>query len=121
MAEIHAKALSAAHWLDLMGKDLTPLGEWSQGYVSGLFRMIEAVTRQTREARVAESSPTVCFAKRTLLRTVPWLRHHQRDGLWHLAELPRHGTEGRPPEPRLGTYHIASVLNAFGLLDRLRP
>ena len=100
----------------------TPLGEWNQGYVSGLFRMIEAVTRQTRTARGVDGNPLLCFARSLLLRTVPWLRHHQQeDGLWHLDELPRHGEQGRPPDPRLGTYHIADVLHTFGLLDSLRP
>jgi len=100
----------------------TPFGEWNQGYVSGIFRMIEAVTRQAREAKSVEATRIVCFAKLMLLRTVPWLRHHQKDdGLWHLAELPRQESPGRPPEPRLGTYHIVSVLSEFGLLDRLRP
>ena len=100
----------------------TPLGEWNQGYVSGIFRMIEAVTRQAREAGGAEAEPILCFARRMLLRTVPWLRHHQQDdGLWHLGDLPRHGDAGRPPDPRLGTYHIVSVLHEFGLLERLRP
>ena len=100
----------------------TPLGEWNQGYVSGLFRMIEAITRQTRTSCGLDANPLLCFAKATLLRTVPWLRHHQKgDGLWHLGELPRHGDAGRPPSPRLGTYHITSALDAFGLLDALRP
>ena len=100
----------------------TPLGEWNQGYVSGLFRMIEAVTRQTRASCGPDANPVLCFAKAALLRTVPWLRQHQKDdGLWHLDELPRHGDEGRPPSPRLGTYHIASALHEFGLLDSLRP
>ncbi len=84
--------------------------------------MIEALTRQAREAEDAKALPIICFAKRTLLRTVPWLKHHQRDdGLWHLADLPHEDSPGRPPDARLGSYHIASVLNEFGLLERLRP
>ncbi|MHC4252628.1 MAG: hypothetical protein ACYS9X_26215, partial [Planctomycetota bacterium] len=99
----------------------TPFGEWNQGYVSGIFRMIEAVTRQAREGGGPDAASIICFAKRMLLRTVPWLRHHQKDdGLWHLADLPRHGDVGRPPDPRLGTYHVVSVLGEFGLLERLR-
>jgi len=99
----------------------TPLGEWNQAYVSGVFRMIEAVTRQAREAGGPEAMPTVCFAKSLLLRTVPWLKRHQQNGLWSLADLPREESPGHPPDPRLASYHIVSVLDEFGLLDRLRP
>ena len=59
-----------------------------------------------------------------LLKTIPWLREHQREkGLWYHGELPRHGMGkfNRPPSPRLGTYHIVSVLHEFSLLGRLSP
>ena len=98
----------------------TPLGEWNQGYPSGLFRQIAEITRATRSRQGLDDSSLVCFAASRLLRTVPWLRRHQKDdGLWHFEELPRHGDQGRPPSPRLGTYHVCSVLQEFGLLDRL--
>ena len=98
----------------------TCLGEWNQGYPSGIFRQIAEVTRTTRARHGLDGSPLVCFAASRLLRTVPWLRHHQKDdGLWHFEELPRHGDQGRPPSPRLGTYHVCSVLHEFGLLERL--
>ena len=98
----------------------TCLGEWNQGYPSGVFRELAEVTRATRAERGPSGSPVVCFAASRLLRTVPWLRSHQKpDALWHFDELPRHGDVGRPPSPRLGTYHVVSVLHEFGLLDRL--
>jgi hypothetical protein len=61
-----------------------------------------------------------------VLKAIPWLREHQGDdGLWHEATLPylEHGRGdlNTPPSPRLATYHIASVLREFGLLERLRP
>jgi len=100
----------------------TCLGEWNQGYPSGIFRQIAEVTRATRARHGVEGAPLACFAASRLLRTVPWLRHHQKDdGLWHFDELPRHGDQGRPPSPRLGTYHVCSVLHEFGLLDPLLP
>ena len=98
----------------------TCLGEWNQGYPSGIFRELAEVTRATRVRQGGEDSPLVCFAASRLLLTVPWLRHHQKgDGLWHFDELSRHGDQGRPPSPRLGTYHICSALHEFGLLDPL--
>ena len=100
----------------------TCLGEWDQGYPSGIFRMIEVLTSQTRAIQAIADSPVLRFAKGMLLRSVPWLRRRQKDdGLWHLDELSRHGEQGRPPSPRLATWHIAAVLDEFGLLERLRP
>ena len=100
----------------------TPLGEWNQGYPSGILRLIAEVTRATRAEHSLDDSPLLCFAASRLLRTVPWLRGHQKpDGLWHFADLPRHGDQGRPPSPRLGTYHVVAALDEFGLLEDLLP
>ena len=55
---------------------------------------------------------------------VPWLREHQdEDGTWKHDALPRHASGARfePPSDRLAAYHIVSVLDEFGLLERLRP
>jgi len=102
----------------------TCLGTWEQGFPASILRWLAEVTRTARATRRLEDSAAMRFAKAILLRTVPWLRQNQRDdGLWHHEELPRwSGGKGYPPpSPRLMTYHIASALNTFGLLDRLRP
>jgi hypothetical protein len=102
----------------------TPLGAWDQGYPAGIFRWIAEVTRTTRQRHKIEESPDLRLAKVMLLKSVPWLREHQGDdGLWHHENLRRHGRGdlNRPSDPRLATYHIATVLSDFGLLDRLLP
>lgn len=102
----------------------TCLGEWSQGYPSGIFGLIAEVTRGSRERHGIDGTPTLRFARAILLRTVPWLRHNQAsDGLWHHEELPHwgRGDLNEAASPRLATYHIMAALNEFGLLDRLRP
>jgi len=98
----------------------TCLGEWNQGYPSGIFRQITEITRATRAAPDGGSRPLVCFAASRLLRTVPWLRHHQKgDGLWDFSDLPSHSQDGRSPSPRLGSYHVCAALKDFGLLQQL--
>lgn len=85
----------------------TPLGEWNQGFPAGIFRWIAEVTRTTRAKHSFEDSSLLRFAKLITLKTVPWLREHQKeDGLWHHNELPRFGggKQNRPPSSRLGTY-----------------
>ncbi|MFQ6130407.1 MAG: hypothetical protein ACE5R4_00060 [Armatimonadota bacterium] len=100
----------------------TSLGEWNQGYPAGILRWIAEATSTTRAREAVEHSRLLRFAKLTLLKSVPWLREHQKaDGTWDHEELPRHGEEGRPPGRRLGTYHIVSVLHEFGLLEGLLP
>jgi len=98
----------------------TPLGEWNQGYPAGIFRLIAEVTRITKQN--AEYSLISKFAKAILLKTIPWLREHQKeDGLWAHDELAGRGEHHRPPNRRLGTYHLVSVLNEFNLLENMRP
>jgi hypothetical protein len=100
----------------------TSLGAWDQGYPAGVFRQIAEMTRLARQA--ANAAPELWLARVMLLKSIPWLREHQaEDGLWHHENLPRFekGKLNNPPGPRLAGYHIASVLNEFGLLDRLRP
>jgi len=100
----------------------TPLGEWYQAFPAGILRWILEVTRATREAGAPEDSQALRFARLMLLRTVPWLRARQKDdGLWDHDELPRLSDANRPPSRRPGTYHIVAALDAFGLLDQLRP
>jgi len=98
----------------------TPLGEWNQGYPAGIFRLIAEVSHITRQN--VEDSLISRFAKMLLLKTIPWLREHQKeDGLWAHGELAGMGEHHRPLNRRLGTYHIVSVLNEFNLLEKLRP
>jgi hypothetical protein len=102
----------------------TSLGEWNQGYPAGMFRWIAEATRTTRAKHNFEDSSALRFAKLILLKTIPWLREHQKeDGLWAQDELPRFsgGERRQPPSRRLGTYHIVSVLNEFNLLGKLSP
>ena len=102
----------------------TSLGEWSQGTPGGILRFITETTRLARTRDRVDASPLLRFAKLMVLRTVPWLREHQKkDGLWHHEDLPRWGDAVGYPAmgPRLGTYHILTALHAFGLLGRLRP
>jgi len=102
----------------------TPLGEWNQGFPAGILRWIAEVTRTTRAKHRLEDSPLIRFAKVILLKTIPWLREHQKeDGLWDHDELSRFagGAHRHPPSSRLVTYHIVSVLNEFDLLGKLLP
>ena len=100
----------------------TPLGEWNQGYPAGIFRLIAEVTRITRARHDVEAPSISRFAKMLLLKTIPWLREHQKeDGLWAHDELAGMGEHHRPLDRRLGTYHIVSVLNEFNLLEKLHP
>lgn len=100
----------------------TSLGAWDQGYPAGVFRQIAEMTRLARQG--SNAAPELWLARVMLLKSIPWLCEHQaEDGLWHHENLPRFekGKLNNPPGPRLAGYHIASVLNEFGLLDRLRP
>ena len=102
----------------------TSLGEWDQGFPGGILRYITEVTRLARARNTADASPALRLAKLMVLRTIPWLREHQKeDGLWHHEDLPCWGDTGRYPamSPRLGTYHILSALHAFDLLETVRP
>ena len=100
----------------------TPLGEWHQAFPAGIFRWLAEVTHHTRSRQTMEDSPSLRFAKVMLLKSIPWLRAHQEDdGLWNHDELPRGTDKNRPVSRRLGTYHVASVLNDFGLLHPLIP
>jgi hypothetical protein len=102
----------------------TSLGEWNQGFPAGIFRWIAEVTRTARAKHSLADSPALRFAKLIVLKTIPWLREHQKEnGLWDHNELPRHfdGEHRQPLSARLGTYHIVSVLNEFGLLKKLTP
>jgi hypothetical protein len=101
----------------------TSLGEWDQGFPAGILRWIAEVTRRARAEHAIEDAPLLRFAKLMVLRTVPWLREHQHgSGLWRHDGLGRHGdgTRFQPLSPQLATYHIVSVLDAFGLLGKLR-
>ena len=101
----------------------TALGEWNQGIPAGLLQWIADVTHLARQESVIDDSPLLRFAKLMVLKTVPWLREHQEDnGLWDHGELARYagGRDREPPSSRLVTYHIASSLNEFGLLEKLR-
>ena len=99
----------------------TPLGEWHQAFPAGIFRWLAEVTLHTKSKHTVADSPSLRFAKVMLLKSIPWLRAHQEDdGLWNHEELPRWTDKNRPPGRRLGTFHIASALDDFGLLDRLR-
>ncbi len=88
----------------------TSLGEWSQGFPSGMLAFLSLYDHAVAQALV--------------IKSVPWLRIHQADdGLWHHDTLPRKdwGRPAHPARPRLATYHIVTALNRFGILDRLRP
>lgn len=101
----------------------TTQGEWPQGFPAGVLRLIAEATSTTRAGQNANDSPAARLARVILLKSVPWLREHQSpSGLWDHGELSRFGGGERfqPLSPRLATYHIASVLNEFGLLARLR-
>ncbi|MHC4503850.1 MAG: hypothetical protein ACYTFI_11140, partial [Planctomycetota bacterium] len=102
----------------------TSLGEWNQGHPGAILRWIAEATRLARAKQTFDESQLLRFAKLIVLKTVPWLREHQKDtGLWHHDELPRWGggEKQQPMSPRLGTYHIAAVLKEFGLLEGLAP
>jgi hypothetical protein len=96
------------------------LGAWDQGYPAGLLRQIADMTRLAREGAV--DAPELRLARVMVLKTVPWLRHNQEDdGLWDHSKLPCHlGYDEFPCiSRRLGSYHIVSALDDFGVLDRL--
>ena len=123
LSEFPAWSGSTAEFFGLFQCHLyqTPLGEWHQAFPAGIFRWIAEVTRHTRSSHTVEESPSLKLANVMLHKSIPWLRAHQEDdGLWSHDELPRWTDKNRPPSPRLGTYHIASVLSDFGLLGRLR-
>jgi len=88
----------------------TSLGEWDQAFPAGMLAFLSLYDHAA--------------AKALVIKSIPWLRAHQRDdGLWHHDELPRKewGRPAHPPAPRLVTYHIIAALNRFGVLQRLRP
>lgn len=102
----------------------TSLGEWNQGFPAGIFRWLVEVTRTARAKHGLADSPALRFARLIMLRAIPWLKEHQKeDGLWDHGELPRYsgGKDRKPSSNRLVTYHIASALDEFGLLEKLRP
>jgi len=85
------------------------LGEWDQAFPAGMLSFLSLYDNPV--------------AKSLVIKTVPWLREHQADdGLWHHEELLRvpWGELAEPCGPRLATYHIASTLHKFGLIDHLR-
>jgi len=88
----------------------TPLGEWDQGFPAGMLSLLSLYDQDA--------------ARSLVIKTVPWLRHHQAtDGLWHQEELPRTdwGRPAHPASARLATYHICAALRGSGVLGRLRP
>jgi hypothetical protein len=117
---------SVAEFLALFQLHLyqTPLGEWNQGFPPGILRWIAEVTRNARARRCLDDTPALRFARMIVLKSIPWLREHQqKDGLWDHEGLPRFGggQQNRPPNRRLGSYHIVAVLDEFGLLERMCP
>ena len=102
----------------------TSLGEWNQGFPAGILRWLVEVTRTARAKHDFTDSSALRFAKTIMLKAIPWLKEQQKeDGLWEHDELIRYsgGRDRKPPSSRLVTYHIASALDEFGLLDKLRP
>jgi hypothetical protein len=100
----------------------TALGTWDQGYPAGLLCQIADMTRLARQRPT--DARELYLARAMVLKTVPWLRHNQKeDGLWHHEELPCERGYDRFPciGPRLASYHVVSVLDEFGLLEGLRP
>ena len=123
MAQFPAWAGSDAEFLGLFQAHLyqTAHGVWGQGYPAGMLRWLVEVTLHSRAQGAIEDSPTLRFAKVMLLKTIPWLRLHQHDdGTWDHEELSRN-KNSQPLDRRMAAYHIITALQAFGLLDRLRP
>jgi hypothetical protein len=102
----------------------TSLGEWNQAFPAGILRWLVEVTGIARAQYSFADSSALRFAKWIMLRTIPWLREHQReDGLWSHGDLSRYSGGGnrKPPSDRLVTYHIVSALADFGLLESVLP
>ena len=97
-------------------------GAWGQGFPGGNLRQIAEMAAQALAGN--SDAPELRLARRMVILSVPWLREHQGDdGLWDHSQLPRWGWGEAWPAPaaRTASYHIVSVLHAFGLLSRLRP